>query len=80
MINLSRDIMVMLKGESLTEDDIQHEVDMLNQMLSMVESPVSFCNAHELVNRNRITTKRKKILKECKLASLRPFIFLINKN
>ena len=80
MINLNRDIMVLLKHESMSEFAIQQEVDMLNKLLAQTESPQSFCTAHELVDRNRITSKRKKILKESYFFTLRPFRFLINKN
>ncbi len=80
MINLNRDIMVMLKDEFMTEHDIQQEVEMLNKLLIDAESPESFCTAHELVDRNRITSKPKKILKESHFFNLRPFRFLINKN
>ena len=80
MTNLHRDILVMLKHESMTEDDIQQEVEILNEILAQAESPESFCTAHELVDRNRITSNSKRILRETRHFSLRPFRFLINKN
>ena len=80
MINLNRDIMVMLRNESMTEHAIQKEVEKLNKILVQVESPESFCTAHELVDRNCITTNRKKILKESEFYNLRPFKFFLNKN
>lgn len=80
MINLNRDIMVMLKHEFMTEHAIQQEVETLNKLLAQTESLESFCRAHELVDRNRITSKAKKILKESHFYNLRPFRFLINKN
>lgn len=72
--------MVMLKDEFMTEHDIQQEVELLNKLLVQAESSESFCIAHELVDRNRITSKEKKILKEAQFHNLRPFRFLINKN
>lgn len=80
MINLNRDIMVMLRHESMTEHAIQQEVDNLNKILIQAEAPDSFCTAHELVDRNRITSNKKKIIKESEFYTLRPFKFLINKN
>jgi len=80
MINLNRDIMVMLKYESMSDDALQLEVEKLNQLFIQTEAPEAFCTAHELVNRNRITSNKKKILKEANLYTLRPFRFLINKN
>jgi hypothetical protein len=80
MINLHRDITVLLKYEFMTEQNIRHQVEILNKLLVQTESPESFCTAHELVDRNRITSKTQKILKESQFYNLRPFRFLINKN
>jgi len=80
MTNLNRDIMVLLKQEFISEQALQQEVEILNKLFVQTESPESFCTAHELVDRNRITSNTKKILKEANLYKLRPFRFLINKN
>jgi hypothetical protein len=80
MINPNRDIMVMLKHEFMSELALQQEVENLNKILVQTESSDSFCGAHELVNRNRITSDKKKILKEANFYKLRPFMFLVNKN
>jgi hypothetical protein len=45
-----------------------------------VEQPDVFCQAHELVMRNSITTKKKRILRAVEHETLKPFYFLINKN
>ena len=45
-----------------------------------VENNETFCAAHELVARNRITSKKKRILKASAAYELKPFYFLINKN
>jgi hypothetical protein len=52
----------------------------LNALLLVVENPIQFCTAHELVNRNSITNNPKKIWKESRQARLKIFRFLINKN
>jgi len=80
MTNLNRDIMVLLKQEFISEQALQQEVEILNRLFVQTEAPESFCAAHELVDRNRITSNKKKILKESNLYKLRPFRFLINKN
>lgn len=80
MINFNRDILVLLKQEFMTDEDMQQQVEILNEMLSHAESSESFCIAHELVNRNNITSNKKRLLKESKFYHLRPFRFLINKN
>jgi hypothetical protein len=76
----SRDLLVMLKNEFMSQHEIEQEVEGLNELLYKAESDEQFCIAHELVDRNRITTKKKKILKAILYKELRPFRFLLNKN
>ena len=76
----SRNLLVMLKGEFISEQAIEQEMEYLHEILVQVESPEQFCIAHELVDRNRITSNKKKILKEAGNSHLREFRFLINKN
>ncbi|MBL0335680.1 MAG: hypothetical protein IPP73_10380 [Chitinophagaceae bacterium] len=54
--------------------------EVLQQILQTVFTPEQFCIPHELVNRNRITRRAKRILKEAAFSGMRPFRFLINKN
>ncbi len=76
----NRDILVIVKNEFMTDRFIQQEIRSLNELLHQAESPESFCKAHELVNRNYITSKKEKIIKAARHFRLRPFRFLINKN
>ena len=76
----SRDILVLLKNEFANEQAIEHEVKRINHILVRAESPEQFCIAHELVTRQRITSKPARILKAIRFAELKPFYFLINKN
>ncbi|HUR64956.1 MAG TPA: hypothetical protein VMZ03_01280 [Chitinophagaceae bacterium] len=76
MISTNRDMMVMLRKEGITDKEIQF----LRQLLRITESPIHFCTAHELVDRNRITSNHKKILKRSRHFFLGSFRFLINKN
>jgi hypothetical protein len=76
----TRDLLVLLKNEFMSQRAIDHEVDCLNDILRTAESDEQFCIAHELVDRNRITSKPKKILKAISYVELKPFRFLINKN
>jgi hypothetical protein len=80
MKNFNRNILVLLKSETLSEKAIEQEVENIHDILLITESTESFCIAHELVNRNSITSKRNIILRETQQFYLRPFRFLINKN
>lgn len=74
-----RDILVVIK-DPVNEQLLEKELNQLNSILLLTESPAAFCNAHELVDRFRITTRRKRILRESSYRRLRAFRFLINKN
>ncbi len=76
----NRDLLVLLKSEFMSQQAIEQEVECLNDMLRRTESDDQFCIAHELVDRNRITSKPKKILKAIRFTELKQFRFLINKN
>ncbi|MBO9657389.1 MAG: hypothetical protein J7527_01045 [Chitinophagaceae bacterium] len=76
----NRDLLVLLKNEFMSQQAIDHEVECLNDILLIAESDEHFCVAHELVDRNRITSKPARILKAIRFSELKPFRFLINKN
>ena len=76
MISPQRDILMLLRYEAITEE----ELDCLLKTLQTIDTPEYFCKTHELVDRNRITSKASRIIKECRGARLREFRFLINKN
>jgi hypothetical protein len=72
---------MLLAFEDVTSQRaIEQEVENINDMLAQAECPERFCMAHELVIRNRITSKPKKILRAIRCVELKPFSFLINKN
>jgi len=58
----------------------EKEEERFHQIVHTVETPDEFCIAHELVDRNRITSDKKTITKESFRVELRPFRFLLNKN
>ncbi len=76
----NRDLLVLLKSEFMSQRAIEQEVEYLNDLLRTTESDEQFCKAHELVDRNHITSHPKKILKAIRYTELRQFRFLINKN
>ena len=76
----NRDLLVLLKSEFMSHQAIEQEVECLNDMLRCTESDDQFCIAHELVDRNSITSNPKKILRAIRFTELKQFRFLINKN
>lgn len=76
MKNNSRNLLVLFNKKMISKQ----EADCLQLILLFTESPEQFCIANELVDRNRITSKKRKILKESGHIQLRAFRFLINKN
>ena len=80
MKNYDRDLLVLYKADVYNEDLLQREVETLHQILLKVERSNIFCSAHELVTRNRITQRTRRILSATRHLKLRPFQFLINKN
>ena len=76
MISSTQNLLMLFNREAVSEK----ELNCLNNLLLLTDSPEHFCTAHELVNRNHITSKRRKLLKESRQEQLRPFRFLVNKN
>jgi hypothetical protein len=80
MKSFRKNLFVFFKNGFMTEQAWEQQVEAVTEILQITESSEEFCKATELVNRNRITSKPHKILKEAKHYRLRPFRFLINKN
>ncbi len=80
MINSNRTLLVLFKNQLMSEKSFELEVEYLNEVLSATETPEQFCQAHELVDRNRITSRKEKILKASRHFNLKSFRFLVNKN
>jgi hypothetical protein len=76
----NRNLLMLLKNQFMSDQAIEREVECLNEILFKTETPEYFCQAHELINRNRITSKTKKILLAIRFNKLKPFRFLICKN
>lgn len=80
MKNYDRDLLVLYKSDVYNDDLLQREVETLHRILLQAERNESFCAAHELATRYRITQKARAILKAIRHVRLKPFYFLINKN
>ncbi len=77
-----RNLLVLTKKEVMNQQELEHEIELLNDLFYLVESSDALCIANEVidVNRNKVINKLqyvKHILKESKL---KPFVFISNKN
>jgi hypothetical protein len=80
MKRINHEILILARNQYRTDTAIEKEMEWLENILAQTESPLNFCIAHELVNRNSITQNSRKILKAIKYQELKPFRFLIGKN
>ncbi|MBX2924920.1 MAG: hypothetical protein KF746_22155 [Chitinophagaceae bacterium] len=78
----NRDLLVLLKDESMSNQAIEHEVEQLNEILFYVESAENFCTANELIDMNRykILQDQKSLVQVMHQEELKPFFFISNKN
>lgn len=74
-----RDLLVLVKANA-TQQSLEEAVDCLHKILLRVECVDVFCQAHELVKRNKITQRTVAIVRAISREELKPFHFLINKN
>jgi hypothetical protein len=82
MKNGNRDLLVLTKGTAIDPMFMEHEVELLNNILFNVENLQCFCVAHEIidVNKYKIIQKPHLIQQTIKEKELKPFIFIFNKN
>lgn len=80
MADPRRDIMVLLKDEHMSPGAIKLAIERLNSIIYKTETPEQFCQTHELVVRNNITSNPGKMLKLLRKADPGSFRFLICKN
>ncbi len=81
MDKFNRDLLVLFKEES-SPQAIEHEVELLHQLLFYVEKIDNLVVAHEVININKykIFSDRKLVHKTISQKNLKPFVFLNNKN
>ena len=82
MNNTNRDLLVLFNQELMTPQSIEHEVELLHEMLYTVESVENFIIAHEIIdlNKYRILIKSKQIRPIIRQRELKPFVFLNCRN
>jgi hypothetical protein len=77
----NRDLLVLLKNEFASQQAIEHEVECLNHILVQAESIEQFCRVHELVERLKITSKPRRLIRAIRSGGeMKAFTFLLNKN
>lgn len=78
----NRDLLVLLKDESMSNQAIEQEVEQLNELLYNVESADVFCRVNEVIDMNRykIHHDQKYLVQVMFQSELKPFVFISNKN
>lgn len=82
MNKFNRDLLVLFKEELMNPQAIEHEVELLHELLYCVEKIDNLIIAHEVINLNKykIYSNEKTIRETLRQQELKPFIFLNNKN
>ncbi len=82
MNKFNRDLLVLFKEELMNPQAIEHEVEMLHELLYSVERIDNLIVAHEVINLNKykVISDETIIRETIALKELKPFIFLNNKN
>jgi hypothetical protein len=78
----NRDLLVLFKQELMSPQAMEHEVEMLHELLYAVERSEKVVNAHELIdiNKYKISSKPHLIRTAFRQREEKPFVFLNNKN
>ena len=82
MNNPNRDLLVLFNQEIMTPQAIEHEVELLHQLLYTIESIENLIVAHEILdlNKYRVINKSLPLRKLIHQRELKPFVFLNCKN
>jgi hypothetical protein len=78
--NRERELVLLSKTALMSEKALEKELISLEQLFLYAESVTAFCQTHELVRRNRITSKKTRLTVIFHNHQLKPFWFLVNKN
>lgn len=82
MNNPNRDLLVLFNQELMTPQSIEHEVELLHQLLYSIEKVENLVIAHEIIdlNRYKVINKPLHLRKLIRQRELKPFVFLNCKN
>lgn len=82
MNSSNRDLLVLFNQELMTPQSIEHEVEMLHQLLYEIERVENLITTHEVIDLNKYKVSNKPLLlrKFFRQRALKPFVFLNCKN
>ena len=77
-----RDLLVLTKKEMMNQQELEHEIELLNDLFFLVESSDALCVANEVIDINhyKVIKKLHKVRQIIKEQKLKPFVFISNKN
>lgn len=78
----NRDLLVLTKREIMNDSELEHEIEVLNDLFYLVECSSAVCIANEVidVNNYKIITKPAVVKQMLRAFRLKPFVFISNKN
>ncbi len=82
MNRINRDLLVLFNQELMSPQAIEHQVDLLHELLYDVERMDNLVTAHEIINvgKYKIINHPVKIKETIRRQELKPFVFLNCKN
>ena len=78
----NRDLLVLTNKETMNPMELEHEIELIIDILHKVENAGAFCVANEIIdlNRYKIIHKAHLIQKFTREKEMKPFVFICNKN
>lgn len=78
----NRDLLVLTKRENMNDSELEHEIEVLNDLFYLVECSNAVCVANEIidVNRYRIIRKGPAVRQALRERRHKPFVFISNNN
>ncbi len=82
MNRMNRDLLVLFNQELLSPQAIEHEVELLHELLHNVERLDNLVTAHEILdlNKYKVINKSLTVRNTIRVQELKPFVFLNCKN
>lgn len=82
MNNANRDLLVLFNQELMTPQSIEHEVELLHQLLYTFERMENIVSAHEVIdlNKYRVLQEPRHLRNLLRQRTLSPFVFLNCRN